>query len=43
MVELDELPAETVTLVPESVKVFESPPTVNDSDPLEAAKVASPE
>ena len=43
MVEADELPAETVTLVPESVKVFESPPTVNDSAPLEEAKAESPE
>ena len=43
MVEVDELPEVTVTLLPESVKVFESPATVNDSDPLEAAKVESPE
>ena len=43
MVEPDELPAETVTLVPERVKVFKSPATVNDSDPLEEAKVESPE
>ena len=42
MVESEELPARTVTLLPESVNVPPSSPTVNDNDPLEAANVRSP-
>lgn len=43
IVELLELPAATVMFVAESVKLPEVPATVKVNEPVEAAKVASPE
>jgi len=42
-VELPELPLVTVRFVAERVKLPEVPPTVKVNDPVEAAKVESPE